>query len=127
MAVGRRFRRRFGADDAARAALVVGDDLPAQALGELEGDHAPDDVVAAAGRERDDEAYRLGRIRLCGGVCVQRDGEEREQPEGARAQGLKIWHCYFLLAKRRSVRGGSSRSGVMIAGTGARATAAWAG
>ncbi len=66
MAVGRRFRRRFGADDPARAALVVGDDLPAQALGELEGDHAPDDVVAAAGRERDDQPHRLAGVGLSG-------------------------------------------------------------
>jgi len=58
------------ADDPSGAALVVDDDLPAQALGKLEGDHAPDDVVAAAGWKRNDHAHRLARIRLRG--CVRR-------------------------------------------------------
>jgi len=43
---------------------LVDDDPLAQALGELEGDHAPDDVVAAAGRERDHEPYRFARVGL---------------------------------------------------------------
>ena len=80
MPVGLRSRDRFRPDDASRAALVVDDHLLAEPLGKLEGDHAADDVVAAAGRKRDDHPHRLARVRLRG--CARRircGGEEREK------------------------------------------------
>ena len=76
--VGRRVRRDFRADDAAGAAAVVDDDLLAQVLAQVRGDHAPDHVVAAAGRERNDEPHRLHRI-----VLRRRRGREREQESGS--------------------------------------------
>ncbi len=62
VAVGRGLRRHLGADEAARAADVLDDDGLVQAHRQLLGDRASDDVVAATGWERNDEADRLVRI-----------------------------------------------------------------
>src|SRR5207245_6490911 len=64
VSVGRGSRNGLCADDAARAALVVDDDLLAEPLGKLEGDHSPDHVVAAAGRKGNDHANRLAGVSL---------------------------------------------------------------
>ena len=79
MPIGRRSRHRLRADDPARASLVVHDNLLPDRLGKLEGDHAADDVVAAAWREWDDEPHRLrwiglrGRMRGMERGCKQRE------------------------------------------------------
>jgi hypothetical protein len=80
VAVGRRLGRDVRADRPARAAAIVHDDRLPEAFGELCRDDAPDDVVAAARRERNDEADRtrwiaLGRGRRAHGVgnAEQRD------------------------------------------------------
>ena len=78
ISVGRRFCRKVGADDTAGAAAVIDEDLLAQSLAELIGDDAPDHVVAAAGRERDDHADRAARI-VVRGQCRRREGRQREQ------------------------------------------------
>jgi hypothetical protein len=64
VAAGRRLRRALGPDDAPGAGAVVHDDLLAEALGELGGDEATDDVVAAPRREGNAQSHRLGRIGL---------------------------------------------------------------
>jgi hypothetical protein len=68
VAVRRRAHHRFGRDIAAGARPVVDDDSLAQAIRQPLADHAGDDVGRAAGRNLDDEAHRLRRIRLraCG-------------------------------------------------------------
>ena len=76
VAVGRRFCGEIGADHAAGAAAVVDKDLLAEFFAELVGDDAPDHVVAAAGRERDDQADRAARI-IVRGRC--RRGEQRQR------------------------------------------------
>jgi len=55
----RRLGRHFGADEPARAALVLHHHGLAQPRGKLRGHHAADHVVAAAGRERDDQTHRF--------------------------------------------------------------------
>ncbi len=50
VAIGCRMGRKLGADHAAGAGAVVDDHLLAELLAELGADHAPDHVVAAAGR-----------------------------------------------------------------------------
>ena len=77
VAVGRRPRRRLGADVAAGAAAVLGHHRLAEARRQPLGDQPAEDVGAAAGRERQDEADRArgpGVLRLCQceGKCKQR-------------------------------------------------------
>jgi hypothetical protein len=62
IAVGRRLEQRACADDRAGAAAVVDECLHAERFGQLAPDHAGEDVVARTGRERHDDADRLGRI-----------------------------------------------------------------
>ena len=64
VAVGRGFGREFGADHTLRTGAVVDHYLSAQRFAELGRNHARHDVGAAAGREGDDDADRLGRKRL---------------------------------------------------------------
>jgi hypothetical protein len=52
----------------ALAAAVVDHDLLAERLAHLVGDHAPQRIVTAARRERDDEGDRPGRVGLGAGV-----------------------------------------------------------
>ena len=73
VAVGRGLGDEVGADVAARARPVVDHDLLREALGELLRDDASDDVGAAARREGDDEADRLG------GISFRRDRRVRRQ------------------------------------------------
>jgi len=61
MTVRRRTRGELGADDAVSARAVVDDRLLAEPIAELLGEKTPEDVVAAARRERHDYADRLGR------------------------------------------------------------------
>ena len=65
IAVRRRSRRSFGPDHAPGSAAVIDEDLLPQTLAELAGNETPDHVVAAAGRERDNQTHRAGRI-ICG-------------------------------------------------------------
>ncbi len=76
VAVGRRARRELGADAAAGARPVVDHHRLAQIGAELQRHGARHDVIAAAGRERDDQVHRLRRIGLCDG---QRRGEQKER------------------------------------------------
>ena len=82
VAVMRRIGRDLGSHDAAGArAAVVHDHLPAKPLAQMGGNDATDDVVAAAGREWNDQAYRFARIVLC-----RQRGREGEQQTGSLEQ-----------------------------------------
>src|SRR6185436_5579982 len=66
VAVRRRLRHGLRSYGAPGAAAVIDDDLLAQVFAQTLRQQAPDDVVAAAGGERDDQTYRLRGIdRLC--------------------------------------------------------------
>ena len=62
IAVGGGLGREIGAEHAAGTGPVVDEDLLAEFLAELIGDDAADHVVAAAGRERNDQPDRPVRI-----------------------------------------------------------------
>src|SRR6185436_2916658 len=64
VAVRRRPRRNLRADDAARAAAIVHDQLLSDAAREPRADEPRDDVVAATGGKSDDEPDRAVRIGL---------------------------------------------------------------
>src|SRR5439155_22038922 len=64
VAVGRGARRLRGADAAAGAAPVFGDDRLAEELAQRGRDRARDEIARATGRERDDQTNRLGWITL---------------------------------------------------------------
>ena len=81
VAVGRGLGGEIGADHAAGAGAIVDEDLLAEVLAELVGDDAADDVVAAAGRERDDQADRSG----WGSRRRTRRGARREARAGSAA------------------------------------------
>jgi len=86
VAVGGRFCHELGADHAAGAAAVVDHDLLAEAVAELDGDQAPDHVVAAARRERNDHPHRTGGIILGRGEAG--GGEHQAGGSQQRAQVL---------------------------------------
>src|SRR6266568_898056 len=95
VSVGRGLGDDVGADIAARAGPVVDHDLLREALGELLRDDASDDVGAAARREGDDEADRLG------GIGVRRRGRLRRQCRERRRErqsGAAALHFLFFLA-----------------------------
>ena len=73
VAIGRSGGDRLGADHAAGAAAIVHEHLVAELLGELVRDQPPDHVVAAAGRERNDQPHRLV------GIVGRRGRAERQQ------------------------------------------------
>ena len=64
MAIGRRLGGDICGDGVRGAGAVLDDERLLQAVGELVGEHARDDVGAAAGRSADHDAHRLGRVRL---------------------------------------------------------------
>src|SRR5713101_925206 len=64
VAVGGRFCCGLRADRAARAAAVLDDDLLLERLGELQRERAPENIVRAARRERNDHADGSGWINL---------------------------------------------------------------
>ena len=78
VAVVRLVHHVFGGDPSAGAGLVLVDDRLAEDFGQLVADEAGEDVVAAAGRERDDDADRLVGII---GRCVLRRRGRRPRPE----------------------------------------------
>jgi hypothetical protein len=78
VAVGRGPHALLDADDAARAGLVLDDDLGADRRSQLLRHEAADEVRAAAGRERHDDPYRLVRVGLRkGGKDEQRERERQ--------------------------------------------------
>jgi hypothetical protein len=80
--VGRRARRDFGADGAARAAAIVDDHLLAERFGHALADEPRDDVGRSARRKRDDEADRFRRIRLLRRMRGVRGNAERQRRGG---------------------------------------------
>ena len=88
VAVRRRARDLGGADRAAAAGLVVDDQRLAERPVDLLGDDAGDDVGGAAGRERNDQPHRLGRIARLGPAQAGHDGEKG----GAGKQGSANRH-----------------------------------
>ena len=70
IAIGRRRQHIRHADIAAGADAVLDDDRLAELLRQVLAEEAPDRVVGAAGRERNDEAYRPRRI-------IERSGRSR--------------------------------------------------
>ena len=93
VAIRRRMGRKLGADDAAGAGAIINDHLLAEPIAHLLRDGAADDVVAAAGRERDDQPDRaIGIILLRRG-----GGRERNQQSGSgRAVVRAICASLFL-------------------------------
>jgi hypothetical protein len=80
MAIGLRLGCELDTDVATSAATVLDDHLLADRLGQFRRDQAADEVGAATGYERHDEADRLGRPLLCG--C--RDGKDQGQRQHGR-------------------------------------------
>ena len=62
--IGRALGDELGADDAARARLVLYDHRHAERIGKARGDAACREVGDAAGRERDHHADWFARVRL---------------------------------------------------------------
>ena len=90
MAVLRRIRDQLGADDAAGPGTVLDDDLPAEPLGQVRGDHAADKVVETARRERNDDPHRLGRKFLRGRWSRQRERETRDSEQTSVQSGHAV-------------------------------------
>src|SRR5688572_21257472 len=92
MTVGGRAGGELRSYHAVGARPVIHDGLLTESLGELLCDEPSKDVVAAAGRERNDQAHGLGgkaaRVRslgsrsACGGPAEQGDRAEAESMEG---------------------------------------------
>src|SRR5690349_7083360 len=84
VAVGRRMGGELCAYDSPAACAVVDDDLLAEVLRKFLGNDASDDVGAAAGRQRNDPAYRtIGIRRGALSRCVEggagEDAHERRE------------------------------------------------
>ena len=79
VAVRRRLRDELRADAAAGAGAVLDDERLAELRAHAVGENPRDAVDAAAGRERNDDAHRLDRIRL-------RERAPRATPAAAREQ-----------------------------------------
>src|SRR6185503_10235117 len=86
------------ADDAPARTAVVGDHGLADAVGELRRNDAPYHVVAAAGRKRNHEAHRLGRVGLRPGQSGGQAGYQETCDEFQRG-----WHggSGYILALMR--------------------------
>ena len=89
VAVGRRARDGFGADQAAAAGAVLDEELLAEGLAELVGEHAAEQIVGAAGRIGDDDAHRLVRPFGRGAFRQHRkNGETGGNGRGDPTQGV---------------------------------------
>ena len=92
IAVGRRPHGRLGADDAFRARAVVHDEGLAEGLREVRRDHAPEYVVRAPGRKRNDDPHgfrRIARLRRGGGALRNgygQGGRQRDRQAGGRCE-----------------------------------------
>src|SRR5262249_3563733 len=84
---GRRLGREVRSDRAAGAAPVVDDDRLAELLAEPLRDDAADDVVAAAGREGDDQADPFRRIAK---LSARRWRNQQQQGCGNARKGMEI-------------------------------------
>ena len=106
VAVRRGVRRQLGADHAAGAGAVVDDHLLAELVAHLLRDDAADHVVAAAGRERNDQPDRpVGIIRLRRGR-----GGERDQKSGGGQQQRRILGIVLSIPNRISTPNGVTRA-----------------
>ena len=76
VAVGRRLRHRVDADHAARAGAVLHHHRLAELVAHARRDRAQDEVRAAARREADDEADRLGGVGLRNRAATQKSSSE---------------------------------------------------
>jgi hypothetical protein len=83
VAVGRRLRHEIGADGAARAGLVLHEELAAELLGQARREHARRRVGEAAGRERHYDAHRPRRIGL-------RQGSEGNKKQSAKQEAFHV-------------------------------------
>jgi DNA gyrase inhibitor GyrI len=93
-----RLHREVGADDAFRAGAVVGDDGLPPGLVQVLRHHAREDVVRAAGCERDDEAYGFAGVKLVGALLSGCGGQGRRQHEGdERDHGTHDYLTHGLL------------------------------
>ena len=101
-------RGELGADDAVGAAAIVHDDGLPPRLAQLLRDGARDDVGAAAGRKRHDEAHRPGRIgRLRRGVRDAAELQRQPQPAPGRRRAtsaLTARHPVVLRDEVQQVR-----------------------
>src|SRR6266550_1246171 len=81
--------QHLGAHDTAGAgAAVVNHNLFAELLGEVRCEQSAHHVVTAAGRERNDQPHRLGRIFLRSG----NGGERQQQARGLDQQRMDCRH-----------------------------------
>jgi hypothetical protein len=87
VAVGRRLRRLVDAEVAAGAGLVVDHEGPARVGRHVLRHLAGDDVGAATGRERHDDADRLGGIRLRKGEAARECGSDAGEA-GSKGHGV---------------------------------------
>ena len=96
VAVRSGFGGEIGADHAAGAAAIIDEDLLAEFFAELVGDDAPDHVVAAARRERNDQANGPCRIILrdSGGRKPHR---RQQEPDRARSIRNLVWSAHESL------------------------------
>ena len=105
MAVGRRARDDFGADEPARAGAVLDDELLSHAARELLCEQAPERVDAPTGAARHDDTHRLGGIGLC--EDMGRTERAQEQPEdcssAAREEALHVFPPFPFFDRSMSV------------------------
>src|SRR4029079_18063986 len=88
-AIRRRARDRLGTDQAAAAGAVLDEELLAECLVELFGEHPAEQIVGAAGGIRHDHAHRL--VRPFGRGAAWQQGENGEEGGNGRdrvAQGF---------------------------------------
>ena len=81
-AIRRRARDRLGADQSAAAGAVLDEELLAERLAELFGEHPAEQIVGAAGRIRHDHAHRL--VRPFGRGAVRQHGKNGEEGGNGR-------------------------------------------
>src|SRR5690348_1272919 len=86
-------RNGLEGDRTARTGTIIDDHRPRPRFGEALGTNARHDVVTAAGRGWDDDAYRPRRIAVRGACCVDCNA----CTESDHTRGDALVHCRFLL------------------------------
>ena len=99
VAVRRRARGRFGADQPAAAGAVLDEELLAERSAELLGEHPAEQVVRAAGHIGHDHAHRLVRPFGRGGAGQADNGSAGDRPRSGDAslspgQAFSCWAAH---------------------------------
>jgi hypothetical protein len=101
VAVGRCLRHDRGADAAARSGAVIHDELLAEPVSEPLSRRPRHEIVAATGRSRDDDPYRLDGVGLRRGAA---DGERPGKPRDACCNAALPVHGDVLLVRYSGFR-----------------------